>query len=450
MHRLLCAALMLAAPAVLPAQEAPPERVVIGTLAETPELEPLKPQKSGSGFWERVRLGVNASMMSGTDRIRSHSANTIIFRNISINSSAIRFEPRVEDNGRISVSPVIGDSMLNFRVTNDFIRDPRRDSGVLQDTALQETLWGELNAAVDLKTWRHGTLVLQGDLGYYSGDGGTIEVAVDIAEESILNPVDQDLTADDPFANYQFIYPSSGRVTQTPGSISAIWQFRPRSPFRPFIGAGFGYMDVSVDKSGSLAQLNADLSDIQFSWTVRGNLLASGILGQDAAGNPRDTITVEAFSDYLYTIRGGLEYNINRNWSVYFSSTFVQTPARIQIRALGYQEFGLGIGRNDQVNDVEGITGEDALIRTILSLPVDDAVALVKNIMEQSDDPRLNQRSYYTVFPVRLGTPVDIEIPNPTMPGEITSIQRQSKLFVHGGDVQMDSFSIGLGFRYRF
>ena len=460
MCRLLCAALLAALPALSPAQDDPPGREIIGTLAETPELEPLeskdenelepsKPKKDKSAFWERVRLGLNASVMSGTDDIRSHSSNTIIFRNIRINN-VIRFEPRVEDNGRISIAPVPTGSNLGFRVLNDFIRDPRKDSGAFQSTSLEETLWGELSLAVDIKTWRHGTLLVEADAGYYSGDAGEIEVAVDIAEQSIINPVDQDLTADDPFANFQFIYPSSGTVTQVPLSLSGIWQFRPRSPFRPYIGVGVGYMDVDVSASTALAELNSEFSDVAFEWNVRGNLLASGILGVDANGDSRDTITVEATSDYFYTVRGGLEYNLNRNWSIFMSANFIQTPARVQIRALGFLEFGQGIGRSDQVNDVDGITGEAGLINTLLSLSVEDAVALVDDILETSSDPVENERSFFTVFPVNLGDPITIRIPNLSDPNGDTLISRQSKLFVHGGDVQMDSFSVGLGFRYRF
>ncbi|MCZ6747091.1 MAG: hypothetical protein O7C74_07745 [Acidobacteria bacterium] len=460
MCRLLCVALLAALPALSPAQDDPPGREIIGTLAETPELEllesedenelePLKPKKEKSAFWERVRLGMNAGVMSGTDEIRSHSSNTVIFRNILIND-VIRFEPRVEDNGRISIASVPTGSELGFRVVNDFIRDPRKDSGIFQSTSLEETFWGDLNLAVDIKTWRHGTLLAQLDAGYYSGDGGEIEVAVDIAEQSIINPVDQDLTADDPFANFQFIYPSSGTVTQIPVSLSGIWQFRPRSPFRPYIGAGVGYMDVDVSASAALAELNSEFSDVSFVWNVRGNLLASGILGVDANGDSRDLITVEATSDYFYTVRGGLEYNINRNWSIFMSANFIQTPARIQIRALGFLEFGQGIGRSDLVNDADGIIGEADLISTLLSLSVEDASALVDDLLERSSDPVENERRFFTVFPVNLGDPITIKIPNLSDPTGDTSISRQSKLFIHGGDVQMDSFSVGMGFRYRF
>jgi opacity protein-like surface antigen len=450
MWRVLCVVLLATLPAISPAQDDPPQKVSLGTLEQTPELDPLGPKKDHSGFWERFRLGMNASLMSGTDKIRSHSSNAVIFRNVLINDSVIRFEPRVEASGRINISPVITGGDLGFRVNNDFIRDPRKDSGVFQNTALEETAWFELNLAADIKTWRHGTLLVQADAGYYSGDGGEIEVAVDIAEEAILNPVDQDLTADDPFANFQFLYPNSGRVTQVPMSITGIWQFRPRSPFRPYFGIGFGYLAVDVSSSSQLAVLNDQLSDISFEWTVRGNLVASGILGEDAAGNSRDAITVEATSGALYTIRGGLEYNINRKWSVFMSANFIQTPARIQIRTLGFQDFGQGIGRNDQVFDIDGLTGEEDFINTLLSLPVEEAVLLVQDVMEQSPIPSQNERSFHTVFPVFLGTPIDIQIPNPTDPEGDTDIKRQTKLFVHGGDVQMDSFSVGMGFRYRF
>lgn len=448
---LLCVAVVVVLPAISSAQDDPPRQVIIGTLEERPDLEPLKVKKDHSALWERVRLGLNLSVMQGLGDIRSHSSNSILFRNISINDSVIRFEPRIESNGRISIAPVVIGGDLGFRVTNDFIRDPRKDSGIFQSTAIAQNVWGELNLAVDIKTWRHGTLLAQIDVGYYSGDGGEIEVAVDIAEESIINPVDQDLTADDPFANYQFIYPSSGTVTQVPLSLSGIWQFRPRSPFRPYFGIGAGYMDVAVSSSTSLAQLNDNLAGIAFDWTVRGIQVATGILGEDADGNPSDLITVEATSAAFYTVRGGLEYNINRNWSLFLSANFIETPARIQIRALGFKEFGQGIGRNTQIFDFEGITSEADFISLLLSLPVEDAVALVDDLTESSSAPPVeNERAFFTVFPVELGTPINIIIPNPTDPEVGTSIQRQSKLFIHGGDVEMDSFSIGMGFRYRF
>ena len=381
--------------------------------------------------------------MSGDGELRSTAANTVIFRNININSSDIRFEPRVEDSGRISIYPVVESGLLNFGVTNDFINDPRKDEGALMTSAVEETLWGDVNIAVDIKSWRHGTLYVQADVGYYSGNVGPIEVAVDIAEEAILNPVDQDLTADDPFANYQFIYPSAGTVTQVPMSVSGLWQFRPRSPFRPYIGVGVGYMTVDVSDSAQLNEVNAQLAGIEYNWIVQGELIDSGQL-------PETLITVNPQSNALYTVRGGLEYNVNRNWSIYISANYIQTAARVQYRALGYQDFGIGIGRNDQINDVEGITGEDAFIQRLLSLPVEEAVALVADVDETSDIPSENERSYYTVFPVALGTPIDIEIPNPTDPNAPTTVTRQSKIFVRGGDVQMDSFSMGLGFRYRF
>ncbi len=394
------------------------------------------------GFWERLRLGSTIAFMSPTDKVRSHSSNFIVFRNITI-ASDIRFEPRVGPDGRVTLSPLPGGQDLGFRVTTDFIRDPRKDFGITADNNLEETAWLDLGAAYDLKSWKHGTLFLQLDAGYYRGEVGSIEVAVDIAEQPILNPVDQDLTADDPFANFQFIFPRAGTLTQIPTSLSALWQFRPRSPLRPYVGLGVGYLRTSLDESSSLGAVNSQLAGIGYSWSVRGELVSAGIL-------PAETITAEAVSEPFWTAQGGLEYNINRNWSIYFSGKLIATDAHVKMRALGFQDFGIGIERTTQVDDVPGIGTAEDLLRRLLSLPVDEAVALINDINEVSPIPVENERSFFTSFPVQLGTAVEIQIPNPTDPNGPTSITRQSKLFVRGGDLQLDSFSVGLGFRYRY
>jgi outer membrane protein W len=328
-------------------------------------------------------------------------------------------------------------------VDNVFIRDPRQDTGVLQSTKIEDTLWLNLHGAYDIKTWRHGTLYTQLDLGYYKAEMNSIEVAIDIAEEAILNPSDQDLTADDPFANYQFIYPRIGTLTQIPVSLSGLWQFRPRSPFRPYVGLGLGYNSISLEDSGSLNTLNQDLAGIDYRWVMRGELMTEGNL-------PDETITVDIESNSMWLAQGGLEYNLNRKWSIFFSSEFMSTNARVQVRALGYQRLGEGIRKNNTVEDVEGITSEEVLQARILSLPVDEAVLLVANIDETSPIPWENQRTYFTSFPVVLGGEIDIQVPNPLQPGSPSSVTRTTKLFVHGGDVPLDSFSVGIGFRYRY
>jgi outer membrane protein W len=435
-----------------PATEDPPSKpLVIGALEESPGLEPLqREKKTKSKNWERFRLGANMQLMSSFNEIRSKSANSIVYRNIQINTGEIRFEPRVEDSGRISVNPIREGADLGFAVNVDIINDPRKDEGALQDNAIQPGLLLSLNAAYDIKTWRHGTLFLQLDGSYMSSDVGGIEVAVDIAEQAILNPVDQDLTADDPFANYQYIFPDAGTLVQTPIALSGIWQFRPRSPFRPYVGVGVGYMFTNLKDSPSLIDLNNELRGIEYKWEARGEVISQGTLGFDADGNEAAIITARSTSEWMWTAQGGLEYNVNRNWSMYFSATLFQTPASVQMAALGYKEFGDGIDRNDQINDVDGIASEDDLVRAILSLPVDEAVELIADINDVSTDQSQNERSYYTTYPVELGTPVEIELPNPTNPSSPTQINRQSKLFVHAGDIRLDSFSVGLGFRYRY
>jgi hypothetical protein len=209
-------------------------------------------------------------------------------------------------------------------------------------------------------------------------------------------------------------------------------------------------MFTSLSDSPSLDDLNNELRGIEYNWVVRGETIESGILGFDADGNEVAIITARSTSDLMWTAQGGLEYNINRNWSLYFSATLLQTPASVQMAALGYTEFGLGIARNDFVNDVDGINSEDDLVRALLSLPVDQAVDLINDIGDVSSDAAQNERSYFTVFPVELGDPVEIEIPNPTDPNGPTTINRQSKIFVRAGDIRLDSFSVGLGFRYRY
>ncbi|MFQ5767118.1 MAG: hypothetical protein ACE5ID_03940 [Acidobacteriota bacterium] len=393
-------------------------------------------------FWDRVRLGANISFLSGLDDLRSNSGNTVVFRNINIESQAIRFEPRVM-NGQVSLEPVVGN--LNLNIDNDFIRDPRKDGGSFQDNGLEETPWIDLNATYDVKTWKAGTLFVELDAGYYQGQVGNLEVAVDIAEQAILDPEKQDLRADDPFANFQFIFPTVGDLTQTPISLSGLWQFRPRSPLRPYVGLGYGYMAADLSDSPSLQKLNSQLAGISYSWSRRGQFIASGIL-------PAETITAKAKSAGMFVAQGGMEYNINRKWSVLFSTKFISTPARIEIRSLGkFQRFGEGLDRSDSINDVDGIGTEEMLIRRLRELSVEDAVRLIDDIIDiQSGDPMLNERQFFKASPVALGQAVQIEIPNQLMPGQTTSISRQSKLFVHGGDIRLDSFSVGVGFRYRY
>ncbi|MFQ5670294.1 MAG: hypothetical protein ACE5HD_07220 [Acidobacteriota bacterium] len=419
------------------------------------------PNKTKGRFWDRIRLGATAGFLTGVNEIRSESANVVSFRDIQVDPMQFRFEPRVIGDpgqpGTVTLSPVTVSNLDNlvFRVPTLFIRDPRRDEGSLQDNAVESNAWVDLDATYDIKTWRQGTLIADLSVGYFKGEVGSIEVAVDIAEEGNFNPTEQDFSLSppfDPLTNFQFIFPRAGTITQVPISLSGVWQFRPRSSFRPYIGLGLGWMNVNLESSSSLELLNEQLSGMPFSWTVREKVVASGIL-------PPETITVDTISDVMYVAQGGLEYNVNRKWSVFFTTKFISTNARVQIRELGFVNFGEGIGKSFALNDVDGIGTREALVNRLLSLSVEDAKRLIDDITEgmiSDQDPSFtlpleeDERAFNTSFPVELGTSVRISVPNPIDPGNPNSVTRRTKLFVQGGDVQLDALSIGFGFRYRY
>jgi hypothetical protein len=133
------------------------------------------------------------------------------------------------------------------------------------------------------------------------------------------------------------------------------------------------------------------------------------------------------------------------------SAEFISTDARVKVRALGYSRLGEGILRNDTIVDVEGLSTEEGLIDAMLNSTVEDAVLLIQDIQDSVDGPpEFNEREFFRSFPVELGTPVTLIVPNPLNPGEPVDIQRITKMFIGGGDIQLDSFSFGVGFRYRF
>jgi len=413
------------------------------TRAAEPEtstaLEAAAPKPANTGkFWDRVRLGLVASFYSGTGAIRSKSANFIIFPDVTLDPGELAFEPRVGADGRVSMSPLFNPDpaalSTGYAINNDLVADPRPDSGSLQDNAVEETIYGSINLGYDFHTWKHGTLSGQFDFGYYTGPVGNIEVAVDLAQEPILNPADQDPAAEDPFANFQFIYPSAGDLTQNPISLSGVWQFRPRSPFRPYLGLGVGYLDVTLSDSATLAAVNADLAGIDYVSSETGE---TGVL-------PAETITATTESGAFYLLQGGLEYNINRRWSVYLDTRFLDTNARVVIRGLGQVQLGPGISRTTTIFDVEGIPSQAALVEEMLNRSVEDAVRLLIDILDDSE--KLDSGAH----PIALGETISIQIPNPISGEEPINIQRTTKLMVEGGDITLDSYSVGFGFRYRF
>lgn len=400
-------------------------------------LEAAAPKPANTGkFWDRVRFGMVAHFYTGLGEIRSTAANFIIFPDIAYDSGTIVLEPRVGGDGRVILSPLVTpdpDALsTNFAVSNTLVADPRPDTGGLQNNAVEEDIYGTINFGYDFKTWKHGTLSVQLDYSYYTGPVGNIEVAVDLAEAPILNPDDQDPAADDPFTNFQFIYPSAGELTQAPISLSGVWQFRPRSPLRPYLGGGVGYLDVTLSDSESLDAVNADLAGIDFTWEgVRGVL-------------PAATVTATTESGPMYLLQGGLEYNVNRRWSVYLDTRYLNTNARVVVRGLDQVRFGTGILRTTTFFDVEGLSSEADLVETLLDMTVEEGVALLEDI-ESNDEAIDNGAS-----PVFLGDAIRIQIPNPIAGEDPITIERTTKLMVEGGDISLDSYSVGFGFRYRF
>ena len=100
---------LLGAAAVVVGLTLAPSPVRAAEPEETTALQAAAPPPAKAGtFWDRVRFGLVAHFYSGTDRIRSSAANLVQFPNVTLDATTLALEPRVGADGRVSLSPLLG------------------------------------------------------------------------------------------------------------------------------------------------------------------------------------------------------------------------------------------------------------------------------------------------------------------------------------------------------
>lgn len=306
--------------------------------------------------------------------------------------------------------------------TIGFLEDPRNDSSVFNDLTIQTAR----RVSLDVSYAFTKIFLLEGSVGYQRPDVGNVEIQALFEGMVRQNP-------DDPFPFQTFLIPA-GEMTQVPVQVTALFRFRPKSVFNPYLGFGLGYTFVSFEPSDALNELSVRLDG-----SVGGQARVSGLIfpSIDEATSFADLqgAHVDARDTFEWHGVGGIEYTFRKKWSAVADLRYVFASRTFRLGFNGTSELGVSIPS--------------------MRVPQTDPVA----------------QATYGPFQIPEGGLVDGGrlVPGPGAPSGFTEERcvQQPQLcrfalgnldgkpdpgfyYVHGGPVKYGGFSFQVGIRYTF
>ena len=281
------------------------------------------------GKWQ---FGAGLSFMSTSDSIRSNADVAIAG----------------EDFGDIGLPPVI------------FV-DPRPDSNILNEPTIEDDFKFDFSASYGLTRW----LAIEMWVSFIEAPVGNIEVFID---ERTTFPGDGSPTRDaagtvqacgptgtgtcftyrdqegvaEVISNNTFV--PVGELTQIPIMLSALFRFRPESPFDPYIGAGIGYIFTDLDLSSEFQATSQEIASREIALACGGEISFCG--GRDPAttvNGPTDAfrpeaLTAEVKDAFEWHVAAGVDYYLNERFSVYVDARYSWADGEVDIKSSDFHQ----------------------------------------------------------------------------------------------------------------
>ena len=236
-------------------------------------------------------------------------------------------------NTRASVESDSANTLLVFdSSTNlvDIVRDPRGDSGAFASFGL-EPAW-RASVSGQYAFTRH--LILEASIGYQRGEVGDVIVQAQFPDQEI--PQNQRFG----FRSYDF---SAGDIEQIPLDVTALFRFRPKTSFNPYLGGGLGYRWVGFSPSSKLDAASVNLS------RSRGGIAplasSSGIqtINPPLSQSELSGATVSAPDTWVYNAAAGFEIQFKKHWTVFADLKWSFAQREFSLRFNGADSFGLPV-----------------------------------------------------------------------------------------------------------
>lgn len=168
-------------------------------------------------------------------------------------------------------------------------------------------------------------------------------------------------TSSAPVTQFQTELVGAGKVKSVPITIDALWRFRPTKRFNPYVGAGVGYMVVDFQESDRFQQVADQLAGSRVAY-VNGPPDATSLGARDldevsievadsngdgtneiratSLGHLMKRPEVDAPDTFFGQLRGGVEFQFARRWSLFLDGKFSWAAKNITITADGLEKFG--------------------------------------------------------------------------------------------------------------
>ena len=214
---------------------------------------------------------------------------------------------------------------------DDFIFDPRNDSGAISNFGIESQLGGVVAASYALsRLWYVETSV-----GYRSGTVGNVQVQAQFNGVPIPN-------------NQSFAFSvfnlDGGTLTQIPLEFTTGIRFRPKATFNPYLCLGFGYTFMSYSASDDINQLSVNLDQstggfARLSGTAFGG---ESLVGATSLSN-LSGIAVDVSDAPEWHVGGGFEFTVKSGWALYLDARYYTYSGDFGMTVNGGSELGISV-----------------------------------------------------------------------------------------------------------
>jgi hypothetical protein len=380
---------------------------------------------------KKLRLSVALGGYNPLDDVQSNSANTLtVVDRVKFNEGT--------------------------REVVDFFRDPRDDNAAFGALDVRSGTLGTLALQYALTK----TFLLEASVGYIRSDVGDLEVAVELDGDP---PPIEEITFQ--FSTFNV---KAGELTRIPIQLDAIFRFRPRAKFNPYVGVGIGYSIVGFDTTDDLDALSVNL-DTQIGIECQLTSSFAALATMPCRGPSRDLqgIEIDAGDSFEFNAVLGGEVSIKRKMAMFADLRYVGASRDVSIRVDTAQELGVSVPQlvdfDDSIAAVTAVEGGYGAVR--IGTPIQTDVGLVdagyRILVPAPDNPSANcsfpnpdedcvQKLVESPGAGQLVQNFLGEIYRDTDPGVGDGRRDPGRYYVQGGTFSWSGLSLQVGFRYTF
>ena len=338
----------------------------------------------------------------------------------------------------------------------DFYADPRDDNAAFGALDVRSGTLGTLAVQYALTK----TFLIEATVGYQTSDVGNIEVSAEFSGDP--PPIEE--------VNFNFttFHINAGELTRIPLQLNAVFRFRPRAKFNPYISAGIGYAIVGFEPSEEFNRLSLDIDrQIGIECQLSSSFAARPTMPCRGAVRGMDGFEVVADDSFEYKIGIGGEVTVKRKMAVFVDLHYVNASREMQIRVDSGLELGTSVPQlvdfSDSVAAVRGEEGGYGGMRVGTANQVD--IGLMDNgyrkLVPSASNPSADcsfplpadscvQQMFQSPGSGQLLQNFTGEIYRDTDPGPGDGRLDPGVYYVQGGAFSWSGLSLQVGFRYTF